>query len=338
MVRRVVAASVLVLVCLFLLVALWPQLFSLERVLGIAQLVSLRAASACVAAVVAVVLVVVAVAVPSARRFTGSLALLFVVYCALTLAVLTSRGFDSKPLPAATSSDLTVLSWNTLGNAPGQQEIARVALASSADIVVLPETTSGTGNAVAALMAASGHPMYAYSRHFDVISPSRSTTLLISQKLGRYTVDKTRGNTSTLPTVIARPHNPALPTIVAVHAVSPTISEMTHWSADLTWLAQQCVAPNLIMAGDFNATVDQLNHGSSRTPGSTFGDCTDAGVTTHSAAIGTWPSQLPPVLGTQIDHVFSTRNWVARGMKVLTSEDGTGSDHRPILVRLAVRQ
>jgi endonuclease/exonuclease/phosphatase (EEP) superfamily protein YafD len=337
MFRRAAAILVVVLVAFALLVAVWPQALGLESTIGIAQLIALRGAAACVAAVVAVALALIALLARPARRILLAGAIVAAVFCASTLAVLAGRGWNDTPLPDAKPTDVTVLSWNTLGAAPGAAAIADLALANSADIVSLPETTRGTGLLVARRMRLHGQRMYVYSRNFDLVSPSRSTTLLIRSDWGRYDVDTSLGNTSTLPTVIATPRDPSRPTVVAVHAVSPSLGELAHWRSDLTWLAGRCAGSNVIMAGDFNSTVDHFSHHSSAT-GADFGECEDAGLATHTGAIGTWPASAPSFLGTPIDHVLATRNWQATGMRVLTGQDNTGSDHRPILVRLSVRQ
>jgi endonuclease/exonuclease/phosphatase family metal-dependent hydrolase len=88
------------------------------------------------------------------------------------------------------------------------------------------------------------------------------------------------------------------------------------------------------MAGDFNSTLDELNSLSTK-PGSDFGQCTDAGHASHSAAIGTWPTSLPALLGAQIDHVMYTSEWRVVAMHVIRTEDNAGSDHRPIVATLA---
>jgi len=52
MLRRILAALVIIALSATVLVLVWPQLFSLQRVAGIAQLVSFRGAAAAAAAVV----------------------------------------------------------------------------------------------------------------------------------------------------------------------------------------------------------------------------------------------------------------------------------------------
>jgi endonuclease/exonuclease/phosphatase (EEP) superfamily protein YafD len=226
-----------------------------------------------------------------------------------------------------------VLSWNTLGDEPGADAIAKLAIDSGADIVTLPETTETTASAVASLMAAGGHPMAVHTTAFDHISKARSTSLLTSVDLGGYHIDESRGSTSTLPSVIALPDDGTGPTIIAVHPVAPIPSELANWRADLSWLSTVCSGKNVIMAGDFNATLDHMV-GLGAAPGETLGDCTDAASETETAAVGTWPTLLPPLLGAPIDHVMVTSNWKAAGMRVIQSLDSAGSDHRPIVVRL----
>jgi endonuclease/exonuclease/phosphatase (EEP) superfamily protein YafD len=51
--------------------------------------------------------------------------------------------------------------------------------------------------------------------------------------------------------------------------------------------------------------------------------------------VGTWPTNVPALVGAPIDHVLATPNWRATGFRVLAGEDAAGSDHRPVLARLA---
>jgi endonuclease/exonuclease/phosphatase (EEP) superfamily protein YafD len=49
--------------------------------------------------------------------------------------------------------------------------------------------------------------------------------------------------------------------------------------------------------------------------------------------VGTWSTSLPPLIGTPIDHIMATANWTPTGSVVLGSLDGSGSDHRPLVVQ-----
>ena len=170
-------------------VVVWPQLFGVQRLPIVAQLVSLRGLAIAGALVVIVVLTLCAVFFRRVRLLFTSLGVVVAVFVIASAVVLATRGLGDTSFHKKGPDDLTVLSWNTLGGAPGAQEIARVALATDADIVSLPETTSDIAIEVAKLMKAGGHPMWAHTFHYDLISKSRSTSLLTSVALGEYRVD-----------------------------------------------------------------------------------------------------------------------------------------------------
>jgi endonuclease/exonuclease/phosphatase (EEP) superfamily protein YafD len=333
MLRRFLAAAFIVILGLTLLVTAWPQLFGLHRAPGVAQLVSLRGLEIVIASAVVLGLGFIAVLAPALRRLTASLAVLLLVFTALSAAVLATRGFGNLAFETASERSVTVLAWNTLGDAPGSAAIAKLALDSDAEVIALPETTEATGLEVARAMELAGRPMQPFTIHFDEISKARSTTLLVSEALGPYVVDDTEANSSVLPTVIARPADGTGPTIMAVHLVAPIPGEFGHWQQDLAWIAGACDEPSMILAGDFNATLDHFN-GLAHADGATLGDCIDAASASDNAAVGTWPTALPALLGAPIDHVMSTPNWKVTGMRVIENYDKFGSDHRPILTQL----
>ncbi|NEM90598.1 endonuclease/exonuclease/phosphatase family protein [Galbitalea soli] len=334
MIRRILAALVILVVAAALLVAVWPAPFGLEAAPVVAQVVALRGVDVAIALAGLLVFAIIALLSRRARGFAGVIAALLLVFCLASVAVLGSRGFVSVAAPAKRSGDITVLSWNTKGDAPGAAAIAETALAQHADVIALPESTLALGKAIALRMKAAGHPMWVYSRSFDYIAKSRSTTLLISAALGTYTAKATSPTTSVLPTVIATPDDGTGPTFIAVHAVSPIPREMRNWRNDLAWLSSTCTGGDLIMAGDFNSTLDQLNPLRSR-DADDFGRCTDAARVVHTAGVGTWPTTLPPLLGAPIDHVLYGSAWRASSGHVITTEDGSGSDHRPIVMTLS---
>lgn len=348
MLPRIVTALVLGGSALVLFAVGWPQLFGLQNSWVFAHAVSLRGLGVAVGAAGLVVLALLA-AIRPLRRLAGSLAVLLLLFGVGNVAVLAVRGIGVQPASAAeqatasagTTGDVTVLSWNTLGDEPGAAAIARLAIDRGADIVTLPETTEATGVKVAEAMREAGRPMWVHTIAFDLVSKARSTTLLISPDLGDYTVSSAAGsgppgNTNVLPTVVARPVDVSGPTIIAVHAVAPINWEMSNWRSDLDWLARQCTGGNVIMAGDFNSTVDHMS-GRESSGAAVLGDCRDAALATGSGAVGTWPTFLPPLLGSPIDHVLSTPNWQTDSMSVLESEDAAGSDHRPIVATLSPR-
>lgn len=329
-----VISAIAVLACAALaLVLAWPQLFGLQWSTGIAQVVAMRGLGIAVALVAAIAFTVLGLLSPAARRFAGSLALVCLGFVALSAIVLATRGFGNLAFETKSPDDVTVLSWNTLGDAPGADTIAGLALETGADVVALPETTRTTGIEVAQLMKAAGRPMWVYTVAYDEVSKARSTTLLVSVDLGEYVVDESAETTAVLPSLVATPADGAGPTIVVVHTVAPIPPMEGRWVQDLRWVADQCPGGDVIVAGDFNATLDHFS-GLPRVDGADLGACRDAAATTDNAAVGTWPTQLPALLGAPIDHVLVTDSWRVTGMRVIQSVDGAGSDHRPVLVQL----
>lgn len=337
MTRRIVAAAIIVIVAAALLIAVWPQLFGLERQPVVAQLVSLRGLDALIAGVGVIALLLIALISRRARRLAASIALLLLAFAGVSAAVLATRGATPPGFQTKAAADVTVLSWNTLGDSPGADEIAKLAIAQHADIVTLPETSAATADAVARLMGQAGSPMRELHVSFDQVAKSRTTSLLISTRLGEYRLDTSRGSTTTLPSVVAVPVRGDGPTIVAAHAVAPVPGEMANWRQGLGWLAQRCApGADVIVAGDFNSTLDHYAGlgGPTTTGTGDLGSCHDGARAEGTAAVGTWPTSLPTQLGAQIDHVMASEGWSFVGFRVIGSEDGAGSDHRPILAQL----
>ena len=319
-------------------VLVWPQALGLQNQWVAAHVVALRGAAACVGIAIAIVFALLAIPRRS-RRFFIAMATVLALFAAGNIAVLATRGTGgAETAEPATSDTVTVLSWNTLGEVPDAQTIAGLALDEGADVVVLPETTDPLGEAVAIAMREGGSPMWVHTQAYDDIAKARSTTLLISPDLGAYAVTSAEfpgppGNTNTLPSVVADPVDGSGPRIVAVHAVAPIRWELRNWRSDLDWLAAQCDGDDVIMAGDFNATLDHFaGHG---IDGGDLGRCSDAAAAADSAALGTWPTDVPPLLGSPIDHVLATPGWTVDGFRVIDDLDGAGSDHRPIVATLS---
>ena len=333
MFARILGGAIVLAAAAVLVVAGWPQLFGLQQAAGAAQVVAMRGLAAAVALLLVVVLVVLAMLARPARRFFASLAVVLLAFVCLTAAVLGTRGFGDQAMPTPGGSDVTVLAWNTLGNAPGPTAVATLIAESGADVVALPETTWEFAGEVVDLLAADGIQMQRFTAAYDQISRARSTTLLVSIELGEYEAAPDAPTTSQLPSVVATPVDGSGPTLIAVHAVAPVEGEMAGWRSDLEWVAQQCATENVIVAGDMNSTIDHWA-GLGATDGAAIGSCLDAAIETGNGAVGTWPTMLPTLLGAPIDHVLVGPAWVATGFRVIGSHDGHGSDHRPVLAML----
>lgn len=335
MFRRVLSAAVIVVIAALLLIAAWPQLLGIQRETGVVQVTTMRGLLTAVALLGVVLFTLIALASTEVRRFTGALALLLLLFAGIQLAVLTTRGAGDAAFEAKAPGDVTVLSWNTLGDQPGVVATVALIVAEDADIVVLPETSEEFARLVASELEAAGMPMQVIPLSYDLISKARSTMVLIADDLGDYARDDSRGGTDTLPSVLAVPLDGTGPVIVGAHPVAPVPGEMAQWRQGLDWLAARCAGENVILAGDLNSTLDHytgLDAASDASGG--LGGCRDGARLTGNAAVGSWPAALPTLLGAPIDHVMATPNWDFVGFRVITSLDDAGSDHRPVVAQL----
>lgn len=332
---RILSALVIVAVALGLVVVAWPQLLGIQREAIVVQVTTLRGLLAAIAVLLAVFFTLIALIWSGSRRFTGAIALLLLVFAGVQLAVLATRGAGGPGFQTKAPGDLAVVAWNTFGDAPGVESIAELALGADADVLVLPETSAEVAHQVAAAMAVGGSTMQVLVVAYDQIATSRSTAMLIGTGLGEYRIDETAGTTPTLPSVVAVPVDGSGPTLVGAHPVAPVPGEMASWRQGLDWLAERCAGADVIVAGDLNSTLDQyqgLDAASDTTGG--LGGCRDAARLAGAAAVGTWPTILPPLLGAPIDHVLATDGWDVVGFRVDSSRDGSGSDHRPVIALL----
>lgn len=322
-----------------LTVSVLPQLFGLAQAQVITQLSAFRGLIVIASAVVALGCAVVGVVRRGTGRILPFALAVILAGVSVTGAVITAgRGLDDRPT-AGESTDradqVTVLTWNTLRDAVAPGTIAAVAIREGADVVSLPETSAEASRSIATAMTAAGRPMVAHSNG----DGPNSTSLLVSTGLGEYGIRTADRDAATAldrsETLIAEPVLGDGPTIVAVHTTAPLPSRLGSWRDELADLATVCDAgDDLILAGDFNATLDHL------APFATTGDlgaCADAAAAGSAAGLGTWPVQLPATLGAPIDHVMSTPGWVTISARVLTEFDDSGSDHRPVVATLLPR-
>jgi endonuclease/exonuclease/phosphatase (EEP) superfamily protein YafD len=335
-VLRVLGILVAVLCTAAAAILTFPGVFRVDRFFPVAQIVSFRGLIAIAFFVAALVALLLTIARPL-RALGLALAVIAGAAGVANVVILTSRGLGTQELPAQTDTSIRVMTWNTAGDATPPDAIAQMAVAMSADVVTLPETTIETGEQVAILMRDLGRPMWAHHvNNPSTVWDAGSTTILIAPELGDYSVIESSrdgsSNTSTVPSAVAMPTSGEGPIIVAAHAVAPRPSAMQSWRDDLQWLADQCADANVIMAGDFNATLDHMT--GLGVDGGTMGLCHDAAAETGNGAVGTWTTELPPLAGAPIDHVMVSPHWRATGSLVVRSLDGSGSDHRPLVVQL----
>jgi endonuclease/exonuclease/phosphatase (EEP) superfamily protein YafD len=325
--------SILVLVSIaVMVVCLWPQLIGLSRVYPFAYLVVSRGSTTVIAVIVLAVLAVLDLfvrRVKPLKRVVRNIAQWLLVFVIISGVIVWQRGWSDKPA-SPTAESITVFSWNTMGGKAGAETIAKNALDAHATIVSLPETTKETGSAIAEIMGRHNSPMTVLSAKFDDVYKGHSTVVLISTKLGPYKLDTEIGSTTESPSLVARPSQAGRPVIVAAHATAPDGNKLENWRRDLSWLAGRCQQANVIMAGDFNASIDNVS-GLGPAP---MGNCGDVALTLGAASIGTWPTSQPTLVGTQIDHVFYSAEWKPTGVRILTGIPTALSDHRPVIATL----
>lgn len=336
---RLIGILLTVLLAIATAIVTWPQFFHLERTFPFTQIVASRGVLVLVFAGVLIIALLLLLVRPM-RGFAASLAIIALLGGGASAAIGAMRGISSEAMPAKTGTSVRVLAWNTAGEAVSADAIAATILEQQADIIALPETTESAGEDIALKLRAAGHPMWVHHVQFrpDVQRgpDSWQTTVLISPALGDYSVIESSAdgssNTGSVPSAVVMPVDGKGPTVVAVHTVAPREGEMTGWSSDLRWVADQCPAgKNVILAGDFNATLDHM--AALGTEGGDMGACRDVASRAGSGGLGTWPTSLPALAGAPIDHVMATAQWRPSGSAVLPGSPG-GSDHRALITQL----
>lgn len=313
--------------------AFWPQLIGWQRVTPWAVLVADRGgvAAACILAVI--VLLIIGIIGKPVRRVTAAIIPWLIVFIAATGWLLYDRGLGNPTLGKAQTGtgQITVMSWNTMGDSPAAEAIATMAEKNGAQVIALEETSLQTAQNVATILRNQGQPMQVFQRQTDDVYIAHSTALLVASALGDYTMREDAGDTSVSPTIIATPRSGSGPTVIAAHAVAPNALAMSAWRKDLRWLASQCVGANVVLLGDLNATVDNLEGLGPKA----LGECADAAMETKNGAVGTWPAWLPEQVGAPIDHVMFGRGWQVDGFTVVTTLNNIAGDHRPVIARLS---
>lgn len=299
----------------------WPQAVGAQTAPVIAHAVSFRAILAIGFGAAAVLLGVVAL-VRRRCALAAGLAVVLAAASAANGAVIAARG-SSADLP---DGQLTVVAWNTYGTVPADA-IARLVLETDADVVSLPETDAETAAVAARLVSLGGKAVRADTTYGVTGGSELPTSLLVSERLGDYRIDASAGSTPALPSAAWVRVDGSGPTLVAAHPIPPLPGSIADWRGGLAWIEERCTDPEVILAGDLNATVDHLS--------SYLGGCRDAATEARGAATGSWPAFAPPWMGSQIDHVLVGSAWDVRGAAVLTTFDDAGSDHRPVVAVLA---
>lgn len=308
-----------------------------------AQLVQLRVVGAGLALVTAVVLALVALVLRLARRRptrTPVLALVLALVAVGHGGVLVARGAFSAPeAPVAAPGDLTVLALNMEQGGAATDAVVALAERSRAQVLMLSEVHPDQGRAIGRALAGGARAWTVLCAPTDVPKPKPpnrysllpyvepAACLLVSPEMGRYEVsgpqpDLLGGG------VVARPVGSG-PPLAVVHTTPPIplTFGIGEWRREVATSVAVC--PSLtggVVGGDLNASDDAS--GLHR-----LGPCVDAAAGTPAS--GTWPSSLPPGLGSRIDHVLADgRAWSPVGSSTAFV---VGTDHRAVVSVLRPR-
>jgi endonuclease/exonuclease/phosphatase (EEP) superfamily protein YafD len=310
------------------LVLTFPHWFQLNTVFGFAQVVSFRMIMCisflCVSLAVFLVSFIVGYNWELGLRVGAAI---FLCGSIVNMMYVSNRGLQPVPLPETQSDTITVLEWNVLYDTTEAPVIVELIEEYEPDFVALPEGTIKLGEEVVEQLEAKGIHM----ELFPADSNRKDYTLvLVNKAYGDYRLEEQISETG-IASIVVEPvdQNSGKPVFLGIHTMSPsTYERMKYWREDIDWVKEQCGKyPNAIFAGDFNQTVDHW--------GSVPVGCVDVAVATKQGSLGTWPSKIPQILGTPIDHIlFSIPNAEAVGFKVIDVD--APSDHRPIVGKIRV--
>ena len=127
--------------------------------------------------------------------------------------------------------------------------------------------------------------------------------------------------------------------VTNVHTKAPVWGRAGQWRSELAALGRLAARPgNLLLLGDFNATLDhaefrQMLEGSAGAGTDGTGPLVDAGAAALARLVPTWPMDGPPLPGVVIDHIVTGPQVRSRDYSVLPV---AGTDHAAVLATLSV--
>ncbi|WP_345763206.1 endonuclease/exonuclease/phosphatase family protein [Diaminobutyricibacter sp. McL0608] len=276
-----------------------------------------------VATGVGALIALVVTSVPSVRRIALPFAAALAVATAISAPIVLARGVVEGRPAALAGAQVRMLSWNINGDLVSAETIAAEAASVHANVVVLPDISTAERPSL----------VEAFARHHITMAPEKvrgdEVMVLTDAALRRSDVTSV-GSPAHSATLALHPSDPGQPTLLALHAPQPTLRGNADWRAELAWVTDQCSKGDTIVAGDFNATLDELGE-------SGLGGCRDAAASAHAASVGSWPTAVPTWLAMPIDHIFVTPDWKVDSFTVLTDQDSSGARHRPVLAVLTRR-
>ncbi len=204
------------------------------------------------------------------------------------------------------------------------------------DVVTLPETTIETGEAVAVAMRSARaadvgppHDVRAVGGELDHDShqPSAGRLLVIESS------EDGSSNSSTVPSGSRCRPNGNGPIIVAAHAVAPRQRGHDGVGERPAVAADQCASDNVILAGDFNATVDHMS-GPRRGTAAPWGPMRGRRIRDGQRRRRHMAHEHPALAGAPSTMSWRRRTGRRRARSCSTPSTAQGSDHRPLVVQL----
>ena len=352
---RAVGWCVTVLICAVGLLSLAPDILgAINPALRLSirapftQALAVRSALVVLFAAVGVLFVLLAL-VGAWRRDLGRrrviIAVVLVLVAGVHAWVLADRGLgrsdEARPAmaqaadadPGDWDGSLTMLSFNTYMGRAKVIDLALEVRQVAPDVVVLLEASEELTQQLLELTGQDGFSFTAFTAGDG--GSSLTTTVLVSAAIGPYEQGKVsgmgHGAVYLTPAGGDELNGHARPTILGVHTIAPLPSTMELWRQSVEKVVERCQSPQagLVVAGDFNATLD---HAVMRE----LGGCADAAVQGGVGGLATWPTSTRTALfGATIDHVLvDAVTWRTRWAEVVQV---AGSDHRALVVELEGR-
>lgn len=293
-------------------VALWAlvRLFGLDSGFPLAAMMAFTPYAAVAGLLVAGVAV-------GLRNWPGAV-LAGVATLALAGAVL-PRALGDATVPAGGHRTIGVLSANAFVGRADPRALVRLADRLDADVLAVQELSPRL--AVGLQRAGIGRLLPEAE-----IALRDGTGSAIYSRLPLSRLDEGHVFTFPMPRVrLALPGGGAL-RLVAVHPITPTRHGTATWEETLASLPGAGAGPPWVLAGDFNATLD--NSALREVIGRGY---RDAGAVAGRGLVPTWPRNGPFGPLVTIDHVLADRRL---GVVSYSVQEVPGSDHRAVFARL----
>ena len=257
------------------------------------------------------------------RKALAGIAVVLVVGNVVWASEMFEHGRD-QPAPTGAAT-LRLVSANLLVTNPDIVTLARDLAATGADVIVLQEVSA---EHLAGLGAAGLLAKYPY-QVLDPLPTFHGSAILSTLPIADGRAFDVAGSPMTRADLIT---GTGIVRLINVHTVAPlNESQARRWRAQLDLLAQMRPPESgaLIMAGDFNATLDHAPMDVVVSSG-----MRDAFNEAGQGIGATWPQSSGPMLPLmRLDHVLVSDSVVVMSAEV---QANPGSDHRRLAVELAL--